>query len=339
MKKEKKEMKEEKPKFLGFRRIPWNQLVRCPLNPRTDYGNLVELQDTIEQDGILDDLVVRTTKDPNKFEVVCGERRREAGQGVTKDAPCKVYEMSNRVARRWMAIEDYQKEIWRPYERGKFYLEWIKHENLTQKDLAAIVGCSRSKIQDYVDFAKRINPEVGKNVAVATLEGKSESKTLTFGKARKLTTLVTAVQNALAKRILIEGMSEKEVSKQIDNIKEIQTDISNCEDEELKSKAVEQFLKPEKLVKTEPFEVKVFLGLPTKPSGEWLSFTKLKTKLQNYVSKIPEVEKIEHDEEKKIITIYYKEKAPDQEQIRKEVSKALSEESPNLKGEKDEKEQ
>lgn len=304
-------MNQKKPKFLGYKRIPWNQIVRCPLNPRTDYGNLTELQDTIIADGILDDLVVRPVD--GKYEVVCGERRRQAGQTVTKDAPCKVYEMSDEIARRWMAIEDYQKEIWRPYERGKFYVEWIVSEKLTSKELASIIGCSESKIKDYTSFARKISSEVGPLVATATIEGKSESKTLTFGKARQLTTLEQPVQKALAKRVMTDGMTEKEVSKQIDEIKAIQADISKCEDEKLKAKVTETYLKPEKLVKTEAYEVKLALGYPTEPAEKWREYPEVKKKILTSLAKIPEIT-WEENEEKRTFTIFYKEKPKEEEE-------------------------
>jgi len=298
-------MSEEKAKFVEYKRISTKLLKHCPLNPRSDYGNLEELTDTIIQDGILADLVVRP-KDGH-YEVICGERRRLALQNADiSEAPCKVYEMSDSVARRWMAIEDYQKEIWRPYERGKFYIEWIKSENLTTEDLAAIVGCSRSKIKDYTSFAKGIDEEVGKKVAAATKEGESESKTLSFRKARRLTILERGVQKALASKILTEGMSENEVAKSVQNIKEIQADISKCSDEKLKDEAKKTFLKPETLVKTDPIDVKRFLGLPLKEEDDWLSFSKFSKKFKDYCGKIPEVAKIEENKEEGWIKIFYK---------------------------------
>lgn len=278
----------EKAKFIGYKKIKIEDLVRCPLNPRNDYGNLEELTDTIVEDGVLDDLVVRA-KD-GKYEVICGERRRLAAENATlEEVNCKIYEMSDSIARRWMAIEDYQKEIWQPFERGKFYNDWKEKENLTFEDLASIIGCDASTIKDYSKFAKEIVPSVGEKVAVATRYGVSEAKTLSFNKARKLTSLAPEVQKELASKITANGMNEKEVAKKVKDIQEIGALINRPQtSKEDKEKLTKEILDdPETLVSTEPWEVRHKLGIE-EPAKEDRPHEKVLAQIKKYCSKIQE---------------------------------------------------
>ena len=104
-------------------------------------------------------------------------------------------------------------------------------------------------------------------------------------------------------------MTEKEVENQVNVMDEIQADIARVEDEDLREKAEEEYLKPETFVKTDPLVVKDFLGLPyKKEEKKWLSLAEIREKVRSKIHRLPEFDRIEGDEKEKVVKVSYREK-------------------------------
>ena len=61
------------------RTIPVTSIFPNPEQPRTEFGDLTELTDSIKEKGVLEPLLVRPTDD-GKFMIIAGERRWRASQ-------------------------------------------------------------------------------------------------------------------------------------------------------------------------------------------------------------------------------------------------------------------
>ena len=77
--------------------IPLKMLEPHPDNPRKDLGDLTELVESIKANGIMQNLTVVASPDPDLFRVVIGHRRMAAAKlaGLT-EVPCVISDMDVR---------------------------------------------------------------------------------------------------------------------------------------------------------------------------------------------------------------------------------------------------
>src|SRR3954471_14157633 len=66
----------------GPRRLPVEVIIANRATPRRDFDTdqLDELTASIKEKGVMQPLLVRPSEDPNKFEIIAGERRWRAAQ-------------------------------------------------------------------------------------------------------------------------------------------------------------------------------------------------------------------------------------------------------------------
>lgn len=136
------------PSSNGSVTISVEQIVRSPYQPRRhfDEAALEELATSIRQQGVLQPLVVRS-RAQGGFELIAGERRWRAAQiaGLT-EVPAIKREVSDREASTIALVENIQREDLGALEQA-IGLERLRNEfELTQQQLADIVGKSRAAI-------------------------------------------------------------------------------------------------------------------------------------------------------------------------------------------------
>jgi ParB family transcriptional regulator, chromosome partitioning protein len=133
----------------GPKQIDRSNIVGNPFNPRrsADDEKQVELQKSIKEKGLLNDVTVRKLKS-GKFEIVAGHRRFLAFTTVFPDrlVPCKVVELTDEQAREVSIIENIQREDLSPIDEAKSYADLMKGTPNTIEDVASKCGKRSSYI-------------------------------------------------------------------------------------------------------------------------------------------------------------------------------------------------
>lgn len=142
---------EEKKSSAAGKEIPMTLLDTNPNQPRKNFAEeeLRELAQSIEQNGLVQPVVVRQKAD--RYELVAGERRFRAFKLLGKtEIPAVVVEADDETAAKFSLIENLQREDLNPYEEAAAYRSLLDDYNLTQDEVAAQVGKSRSAVANSV---------------------------------------------------------------------------------------------------------------------------------------------------------------------------------------------
>jgi ParB family chromosome partitioning protein len=181
------------------------QIDPSEVQPRQVFGQdkLQELAASLKANGLIQPVVVRRRGE--RFQLIAGERRWRAAQlaglhkipAVVKDVPdSRVLELS--------LIENLQRENLNPVEEANAYKNLLDKLNYTQDQLAQRVGKDRSTVANSLRLLK----------LPATIRALVEEDKLSMGHARALLGLNSvAEQEALAKRIVSEGLSVREAER------------------------------------------------------------------------------------------------------------------------------
>ncbi|WP_029040967.1 ParB/RepB/Spo0J family partition protein [Cucumibacter marinus] len=186
----------------GVKRLPVEFIVPNPNNPRRDFDaeNLDELTESIREKGVMQPLLVRPGRqDPDRFELIAGERRWRASQRAgLHEVPVIIRDVDDREALELAIIENVQRADLNPLEEAQGYQQLVDQFSYSQNELAQVIGKSRSHVANTLRLMKL--PE-----KVRDYVARGE---LTAGHAR---TLITADDpEALAKRIVDGGLSVRE---------------------------------------------------------------------------------------------------------------------------------
>ncbi|MDQ0544833.1 ParB family chromosome partitioning protein [Methylobacterium brachiatum] len=185
------------------RKVPVEFLRPNPRNPRRSFGEaeLAELATSITQRGIIQPIVVRPLADvPGAFEIVAGERRWRASQKAGLDeVPVVIVEIDDRASLEFAILENVQRSDLNPIEEASGYERLMQDFAYTQKELAEILGKSRSHLANTLRLLN-LPPAVQDRVTAGEL---------TAGHARAL--LAVRDPETLARRVVAEGLSVREV--------------------------------------------------------------------------------------------------------------------------------
>lgn len=136
--------------------IETDQIIANPYQPRTvfDKDALNELSQSIRENGIIQPMVVRPSRN-GKYEIVAGERRFKAAclAGYQK-VPCIVQEYSDQQSAEIALIENVQRENLSAIEEAEAYRTLIAMSNMTQAELALRVGKTQSTIANKLRLLK-----------------------------------------------------------------------------------------------------------------------------------------------------------------------------------------
>ena len=219
----------------ALKTLPVDLIQRGKYQPRKDIEpeSLQELADSIRAQGVMQPIVVRPISD-RKYEIIAGERRWRATQMAGLDViPAVVRDVSDETAIAMALIENIQREDLNPIEEAAALQRLQQEFNLTQQEVAAAVGKSRSTIanllrlmnlrEDVRRLVEHGDLEMGHARALLALEGSEQSQAARSVVARGLS---VRQAEALVRRVLAERDSPPE-SRQLDpNIRHLQDDLS-----------------------------------------------------------------------------------------------------------------
>ncbi|MBQ7475753.1 MAG: ParB/RepB/Spo0J family partition protein [Clostridia bacterium] len=111
-----------------------------------DREALSQLAESVAANGVLQPILVRESEN-GMYSIIAGERRwRAAKMAGLSEIPAIVMEIDGFTASKIAMIENLQREDLNPCEEAKGYFELMKKYSLTQEEIAAGIGKSRSAV-------------------------------------------------------------------------------------------------------------------------------------------------------------------------------------------------
>jgi len=191
---------------------PWETVVEIPIaeiqpnryQPRQSMGDaaLHELAESIREHGVLQPIWVRRAE--SGYELVAGERRLRAAQlaGLTRVPAC-VRDYSDEQALELALVENVQREDISALEAARAYQRLSEEFGLTQEQIAAKVGKSRSTVANTIRLLQ-LSPREQRRL---------EAGEITEGHARALLASPPDQRERMLDEILQGGTSVREAEQ------------------------------------------------------------------------------------------------------------------------------
>ena len=186
-------------------KVAVDRIVPNPDQPRRIFQKdaLEELAESLREKGVIQPLIVRVAPtDPEKFEIVAGERRWRAAQmAQLHEVPVVVREFNDTEVLEIAIIENIQRADLNPVDEAAGYRQLMERFGHTQEQLAKALGKSRSHIANQMRLL---------NLPSEVLQWLAEGK-LTAGHARTLVGHDDA--KALATQIINKDLSVRDAER------------------------------------------------------------------------------------------------------------------------------
>ncbi|MBI3114976.1 MAG: ParB/RepB/Spo0J family partition protein [Candidatus Kerfeldbacteria bacterium] len=188
------------------RELPLKSIVANPLQPRREVEEgLAELVASIREHGILQPLIVQPRG--GQYELIAGERRLRAARqlGLTR-VPVVIRTVSKQQQLELALVENLQRKDLNPIEEALAYQRLTDEFSLTQEQVAAKVGKSRSHVANIVRL-----PSLPEPIVVSLAKGE-----ITEGHAKVLLGLQTASEQVrLWKEIVRRKLPVRSLEKAV----------------------------------------------------------------------------------------------------------------------------
>lgn len=182
-----------------------------PYQPRKtfDEGALLELSESIKEDGLLQPIVV-IEDETDGYLIVAGERRFRASKlAKLKTIRAIVLSADKYNMRKFALIENIQREELNAIELANAYSELLSYKKITQEELATTIHKSRTHITNTIRLL-----QLSAQTQKALLE-----KKITAGHAKVLVGLDDKQQQLIVNSIVGQKLSVREVELMIKNMK------------------------------------------------------------------------------------------------------------------------
>ncbi|MCJ8310595.1 MAG: ParB/RepB/Spo0J family partition protein [Hyphomicrobiales bacterium] len=190
--------------------VPIESIRPNPNNPRRHFteAELEDLSQSISEHGVIQPILVRSARPEENvdhiidYEIIAGERRWRAAQRAgVHSVPILLREVDDRQALELAIIENVQRADLNPVEEALGYRQLMEEHDYKQADLGKVIGKSRSHVANTLRLLNL--PD--------SVQGLLSSGQLSSGHARAL--IPMEAPEALAKRIIDEGLSVRQVEK------------------------------------------------------------------------------------------------------------------------------
>lgn len=188
--------------------ISVNNLIAGVYQPRKyfDQNQLLELSNSIRENGIIQPIIVRRADGRGTFEIVAGERRFKAAKMAgLNQVPVIIKDIENTQALEFAIIENVQRTDLSPIEEAQGYKQLIREFDYTQEQVAKKIGCSRSHIANILRLLS-----LPKEVQELLDQGK-----ITFGHAKVIMNSENAVE--IARQIVENNWTVRDIETMFKN--------------------------------------------------------------------------------------------------------------------------
>ena len=135
------------------RTIPIESIYPNPQQPRTEFGDLTELTESIREKGVLEPLLVKPTDD-GRFMIIAGERRWRSSKlaGLT-EVPCIEMDIDEHGVAEIALIENLQRKDLNIWEEADGLASLASRFGYTQEEIAKKISKSRSTVTELMTVA------------------------------------------------------------------------------------------------------------------------------------------------------------------------------------------
>ena len=137
-------------KKIDVNKVSIKDITRNKFQPRKhfDKENLLELTNSIKEQGVIQPIVVRPSKSlDGKYEIIAGERRWLASQNAgLHEVPVVILNVDDVKSLEFAIIENVQRQDLNAIEEARGYQKLIDDFNYNQEKLSQFIGKSRSYI-------------------------------------------------------------------------------------------------------------------------------------------------------------------------------------------------
>jgi len=135
------------------RTIPVTSIFPNPEQPRTEFGDLTELTESIKEKGVLEPLLVRPTDD-GKFMIIAGERRWRASQlAGLEEVPCIEMQVDDKALAEIALIENLQRKDLTVWEEADGLAALKEKFGYTQDEIAQKISKGRTTVTELLTIA------------------------------------------------------------------------------------------------------------------------------------------------------------------------------------------
>jgi ParB family transcriptional regulator, chromosome partitioning protein len=141
---------------LGVRNIPVDRIAPNPNQPRMhfDEESLNELAASIREHGVLQPILVRPAGQPQRYQLVAGERRWRAAQKAgLHEVPALIEQIDDDTALEIAIIENLQREDLSPLEEAMMYERMTREHGYSVRRLAQKIGKDKGYIENRLRLA------------------------------------------------------------------------------------------------------------------------------------------------------------------------------------------
>ncbi|MCL4560811.1 MAG: ParB/RepB/Spo0J family partition protein [Chloroflexi bacterium] len=180
----------------GILQIATDQIVVNPRQPRSqiEAGGIEELSASIREYGILQPLVVCPEAGSGRYILIAGERRwRAAQQAGLSMVPAIARQASEQQQLEIALVENLQRSDLKPLETAQAYRQLAEEFDLSQEEIAARVGKSRTSVTNTLRLLKLAEP----------VQQALTNELITEGHARALLALPTPQAQASALQVVV----------------------------------------------------------------------------------------------------------------------------------------
>lgn len=147
---------ESKDRPAGIRNVPLERISPNPDQPRMtfDEESLNELAASIREHGVLQPVLLRPAAEPQRYQLVAGERRwRAAQKAELRDIPALIEEIDDDTALEIAIIENLQREDFSPLEEALMYERMTREHGYSVRRLAQKIGKDKGYIENRLRLA------------------------------------------------------------------------------------------------------------------------------------------------------------------------------------------
>ncbi|HBV51174.1 MAG TPA: chromosome partitioning protein ParB [Clostridiales bacterium] len=209
-----------------------NQVEPGPGQPRKNFDKekIDALAESIKEHGIIQPLIV--TREENRYYIIAGERRWRAAKAAGfKTIPVIERNATTKEVLELALVENIQREDLNPIEEAEAYAKLLQDYSMTQEQVAAMVGKSRSAIANMLrllHFSEKV-----KNLLI--------SGELTTGQARPILALESIQeQDSAAEYILKSGLNARQAEQYVKKLTEKSKQKSQSEEKDISEQIKQQ---------------------------------------------------------------------------------------------------
>lgn len=193
----------------ALKNLPLGQIRPNPYQPRKEFRaeELADLEASLRATGLLQPVTVRRARDGRGYELIAGERRfRAATRLGWPEIPAIVKEIDDQTLLTLAMVENLQRADLNPIEEAEGYQRLSEEFNLTQQQIAEVVGKDRTTVANCMRLLG-LPGSVRRMVADGSLTSGHARPLLALGREHAMVDM--------AKEIAAKGLSVREVERRV----------------------------------------------------------------------------------------------------------------------------